>query len=445
MKTCFKNSILGIVLILALLMSSPPFSLYAGIDNAAAAIAIVDVEGEQPSPWAEESVSLAIDAELVPLHLQSQYTRAATRAEFSALAVTMYETAAGAEITGRQAFEDTEDENVEKAAAIGIVVGVGNNRFDPEANLTREQAAVMLSRLAAITGSPLLEQAASFADNDSISEWAFGGVGQVQAAGIMFGVGDNTFAPQDIYTREQCIVTILRLYSAIISGNGSGIGIGIGIGIGSGSGNGSGSGSGIGSVYGNGVNIGTTGEDGRTVGINEWKQAYIAFIQENAMYEGTGILPSSPTFRPTFHLAHINDDDIPELIIMHNDPTDYTEALTYLNGDLDTVYGRYPPFYIERGNLLRYSGGNMGNYYELFYTIQNGKFTLLHEGAFGYEEPLYSLYDDGYDWYKWDGAAVSEEEYEQLAGSVFGGAKGSDYYSLPPIYTDEMIKIIENY
>jgi len=105
---------------------------------------------------------------------------------------------------------------VEKAAFIGVVNGVGDNKFDPDAQLTREQAATMLSRLADAVGKPLPKQAAAFKDNGDISDWALESVGQMQAAGIMNGVGDNIFAPQDPYTREQSIVTILRLYGIVM-------------------------------------------------------------------------------------------------------------------------------------------------------------------------------------------------------------------------------------
>ena len=100
------------------------------------------------------------------------------------------------EITGRSTFADTKDVNVEKAAAIGVVSGVGNNLFDPNAKLTREQAATMLSRLANAIGEPLDEQATTFTDKGSVSTWALSAVGQMQATGIMGGVGNNTFAPK---------------------------------------------------------------------------------------------------------------------------------------------------------------------------------------------------------------------------------------------------------
>ena len=168
------------------------------------------------SDWAAEDINRAILLNLVPQTLPSNYTQPATRAEFAALAVMMFETAVGGEIVARVTFNDTSDVNVEKAAGIGVVTGVGGGNFAPYDILTREQAAVMLARLArAVRQSPLPQQAATFADNAEISAWAIEGVGQIQAAGIMGGVGNNMFAPQEPYTREQSIITILRLFDLL--------------------------------------------------------------------------------------------------------------------------------------------------------------------------------------------------------------------------------------
>ena len=137
--------------------------------------------------------------------------------EFAALVVTLYETVAGREIAIDRsiAFSDTTDINVHKAATIGVVMGVGNNRFDPNAQLTREQAAVMLVRLAAAIGQPFPPSVPTFTDNAQVSSWAVEAVGQMQASGIMGGVGNNMFDPLGAYTREQSIVTILRLFNTL--------------------------------------------------------------------------------------------------------------------------------------------------------------------------------------------------------------------------------------
>jgi len=172
--------------------------------------------GDAPSPWAAGSVSAAIEAKLVPQALQGGYAEATTRAEFCALAVTLYEIVMGREIAGRRTFGDTDDVYVEKAAAVGVVFGLGDDTFAPGDKLNREQAAAMLARLADMLLDPLEERAPSFADNGGIASWAIKEVGQVQAAGIMDGVGNNMFAPKRPYTREQSIVTVYRTYQYLM-------------------------------------------------------------------------------------------------------------------------------------------------------------------------------------------------------------------------------------
>jgi len=170
---------------------------------------------EQPSAWAIEQVTAAISAGLVPQNLQSQFTQPTTRAEFAALAVALYENVTGRVITERMEFNDTNDINVQKMGGLGVVTGVGGGNFNPNGELTREQAAVMLSRLAAAIGRPLPQFAPTFADNAQISSWAVDAVGQIQAAGIMGGTGNNMFSPSGDYTREQSIVTIVRLLEIV--------------------------------------------------------------------------------------------------------------------------------------------------------------------------------------------------------------------------------------
>lgn len=165
-----------------------------------------------PSTWAMELVNEAITAGIVPANLQSKYTANTTRAEFCALAVQLYETITGTKATGRVTFTDTTDPNVEKAVYLGIASGVGDGKFNPSGALTREQAAVMLSQLADALGMPLPEAQPDFVDNAAMSSWAKPFVGKVKAAGIMSGVGDNKFDPAAKYTREQSIITALKLF-----------------------------------------------------------------------------------------------------------------------------------------------------------------------------------------------------------------------------------------
>lgn len=169
--------------------------------------------GEQPSSWAKDQVGLAIDAGIVPQALQSRYTDTATRADFCALVVALLEKYLGWELTAEETFTDTDDINVRKAATLGVVQGVGNGAFNPNGELTREQAATMLERtyrasLRYLQGSGT----SSFADSASVSSWAADAVAKMENSGIMTGVGNNRFDPQGPYSREQSIMTMYRLY-----------------------------------------------------------------------------------------------------------------------------------------------------------------------------------------------------------------------------------------
>ena len=191
--------------------------LLLALQPLAASVMAVDVNSPvAPSAWAQFDVENAIHTGLVPEALQTKYRQNTTRAEFCALAVTLYEkvtgAAIGAEVIEGVTFTDTDDSNIRKMAAVKVVSGVGDGKFAPNGLLTREQAAIVLAQLAAALDKPLPEQMPSFRDNARISDWARFAVGQVQAGGIMGGVGNNAFAPRDLYTKEQSIVTMLYLF-----------------------------------------------------------------------------------------------------------------------------------------------------------------------------------------------------------------------------------------
>jgi len=170
---------------------------------------------DAPSPWAVKQVDSAISYGFVPLAMRMEYSQSLTRAEFCALAVTLYETVKGKQINGRVKFGDTTDINIAKMAYLGIVNGVGSDKFAPDEPLEREQAAIIIARLAEALGCKLPKGELLFSDSDSVSPWAAEAVSQVQAAGIMGSVGNDMFSPKGGFTREQSIVALQRLYELI--------------------------------------------------------------------------------------------------------------------------------------------------------------------------------------------------------------------------------------
>ena len=114
-------------------------------------------------------------------------------------------------ITDLAYFNDTNDISVEKMAGIGIINGTGNNNFSPDKYLTRQEAATILSKLSDKIGKRLNNDTVNFTDGSKIAAWAKKSVNMIAATGIMNGTGNGNFSPLDNYTREQSIVTILRL------------------------------------------------------------------------------------------------------------------------------------------------------------------------------------------------------------------------------------------
>lgn len=164
-----------------------------------------------PSTWAQDSIAMAKKLDILPTELQRKYNQPITRREFCELAVNYFEHASAAPITALADFVDTDSEAVRKMGGLGIVGGIGDGKFGPDDYITREQAAVILVKLAEKLGGTIAECDPTFSDNASTSSWAFKQVGKIQAAGIMGGTGNNNFSPKAHYTREQSVLTILKL------------------------------------------------------------------------------------------------------------------------------------------------------------------------------------------------------------------------------------------
>ena len=96
----------------------------------------------------------AKDNKLIPEKLlSSDFKENITREEFASVCVKLYEKMLGKniEILLPNPFDDCDNEDVIKAYSVGIVNGVSDALFAPDDTLTREQAATMLSRAYALS------------------------------------------------------------------------------------------------------------------------------------------------------------------------------------------------------------------------------------------------------------------------------------------------------
>ena len=90
---------------------------------------------------------------------------------------------------------------VNKAVEEGIVLGIGDNKFGPYTNITRQDFAVMTVRMLGVAVDDKLT--IPYTDSDKISEYARNAVAYCAANKILSGYEDMTFRPQQNITREE--------------------------------------------------------------------------------------------------------------------------------------------------------------------------------------------------------------------------------------------------
>ena len=110
------------------------------------------------------------------------------------------------------AFTDTNDKAVLAANALGIIQGVGNGRFEPEGTFTRAHVAAILNRIASVLGIDTAGYTHSF--TDVAGHWVDAELGWPVHVGIIKGVGGNRFEPDTYLTTEQVIAATYRAFVA---------------------------------------------------------------------------------------------------------------------------------------------------------------------------------------------------------------------------------------
>jgi uncharacterized protein YceK len=176
---------------------------------------------DAPSSWAEEEVNEAIAYDLVIDEILNNYQQNITREEFCELILVFYEKLSGKEavLPSENIFTDTTNESVLKANGLGIVNGVGNNRFAPDDNITREEMAVMFYNAIKAVDESYVEKglAVTYADSDEISSWALDAVGFTSHKGIINGIGNNKMDPKGTASREVAILIVKRSYEKFMN------------------------------------------------------------------------------------------------------------------------------------------------------------------------------------------------------------------------------------
>ena len=95
-------------------------------------------------------------------------------------------------------------------SASKVVSGTDDGRFLPEAQITREQLAVMLYNYAKLTGKQMKTGGAAFEDSTEISPWAAEAMDVMTASGILGGDAEGRLRPKSSATRAETAVILKR-------------------------------------------------------------------------------------------------------------------------------------------------------------------------------------------------------------------------------------------
>ncbi len=168
------------------------------------------------SDWATEELNKSNEAGLIPTIFDSQdLTTSITRLEFAHVAVKLFEKLTNQKVEpyDYNPFVDTSDEEVLKAYGIGITAGTGEDTFDPDVLITREQMATMMTRTLSYAGVDTyvdLENVAKFADDEEMQDWGKDSIYFMSSVEIIKGIGDNKFGVTGNATREQALLISVR-------------------------------------------------------------------------------------------------------------------------------------------------------------------------------------------------------------------------------------------
>ncbi len=192
----------------------------------------VIVNKNTPSDWAKNNIDEAIRIGLIPEELQCDWQTPITRLDFCKLAETLCNIIIdniNHSPTGQ--FEDTttlsdaEKKTITAVSSLGIINGYDDGTFRPYGDVTRQEAAAMLMRTRnAIKVNDFPDTInAEFTDCWDCGDWGIEAIKYVYGYNIMNGVDETysngttlvTFNPFGKYTREQAMVTFLRVYNDV--------------------------------------------------------------------------------------------------------------------------------------------------------------------------------------------------------------------------------------
>ena len=204
-----SGRLIAVVLAVCMVLGSGPAVLLAQ--------ASTDIQGH----WAEQVISRWVDRKIVDGYPDGTFRPNAPikRAEFAAL---INRTLGFITLSSIEFSDMSVDEwfatDVSKAVGAGYMDGYPDGTFRPNANISRQEAAMVLAR---ILGLEATDETFGFTDIETIPAWSLWAVVAVANAGIMTGYPDGSFGPIDSFTRAETVTVLDRLVAEVFTEEGT--------------------------------------------------------------------------------------------------------------------------------------------------------------------------------------------------------------------------------
>ncbi|WP_163859571.1 fibronectin type III domain-containing protein [Paenibacillus elgii] len=173
-------------------------------------IEFTDIAGH----WAESNIKRAAEKGIASGYPDGTFkpNHSVTRAEFTVMltgALQLEEMGAPLTFTDNDQIGAWAKQAIAQAVQAGIIDGYGDGSFRPNAQITRAEMAGMIARAMKL---PLkTKMKTGFTDDEAIPEWAKGAVEAIRGLGITSGREENKFVPDDMATRAEATMMLLRM------------------------------------------------------------------------------------------------------------------------------------------------------------------------------------------------------------------------------------------
>lgn len=104
---------------------------------------------------------------------------------------------------------------VATASNCKLINGIGDNIYGAGENITRQDIAVLCSRLLTKADEPLKDEIVNFADKSEVSDYAVKAVDKMAYLGLMVGNENLEFSPREYATRAETAVILQRLIALL--------------------------------------------------------------------------------------------------------------------------------------------------------------------------------------------------------------------------------------